>query len=66
MIAKIIIAGAVILLMACYVIPEVTWPIVRQSLSEAPPAGDLAIIGIVALGAVIVLAGIVGIFVKRM
>ena len=66
MIAKIIIAGAVILLMACYVIPEVTWPIVRQSLSEAPPAGDLAIIGIVALGVVIVLAGIVGIFVKRM
>ena len=65
MIAKIIIAGAVILLMVLHVIPKVAWPIVRQSLSEAPLAVDLAIIGIVALGAAIVLAGIVGIFAKQ-
>lgn len=62
---KFIIATAVALIAVFYVIPQVIWPVVRQSMSEVPLQGDLLILGILAIGGAVMVAGIVGILGKR-
>lgn len=60
-----IIAAAIVLILLFYVIPQVIWPVVRQSMSEVPLQGDLMILGILAIGAAVMIAGIAGILGKR-
>ena len=61
---KFVIAGAVAL-MLIYLIPSLIWPVARESMAQVPLAGDLAIIGILCIGAAIMGAGLVGILGRR-
>ena len=62
---KYIVTVAIILLMIFYVVPQVIWPVVRASMSEASLQGDLVIIGIIAIGAAVMVTGILGILAKK-
>ena len=59
------IIAAAIILMLVYLIPSLVLPVAKRSMSEAPFAGDLAIIAILMVGAAIILGGLVGIISKR-
>ena len=61
---KFVIAAAVVL-MLIYLVPSLVWPVAKESMSQVPLPGDLVIIGILGLGAVIMVAGLVGILGRR-